>query len=79
MKPHDLIKLVISLLIISGIVAFLATRGYFSILNKMDAGHWAGVLGLSLATFLVNGIQEYTLVRHISGTGIRTGDVLLCR
>lgn len=76
MKTRDLIKLLISLLIISTIVAFLATRGYFSILQKMDFTHWLWILVLSLATFLVNGVQEFTLVRHISGTRLRTGDVL---
>lgn len=76
MKTRDLIKLFLSLLIISGILYFLYVNDYFTILEKISFAQWVLLLGLTFVSFFISGTQQYTMVKYISGTAIRGSDII---
>lgn len=76
MKIKDIIKLIISLIIISAILYYLFSRHYFDVAGQISLTNWAILTGLTLLSYLASGLQMYFLIKHVSGTGLRLTDVL---
>jgi uncharacterized protein (TIRG00374 family) len=76
MKIKDILKLALSLLIISGIVWYLYSGDYFASFDKIGLADWAILIGLTLCLYLLSGLQMLFLVKFVSGKRITTADVL---
>jgi uncharacterized protein (TIRG00374 family) len=76
LKLKDIIKLIVSLLIIGGILAYLYLNGYFEIVKKISFADWVILIGLTFCSYLLSGIQMYYLVRHVNGTKLSFTDLV---
>jgi|GEM_PF-1089741 len=76
MKLKDIVKLCISLIIISGIVYYLYVGHYFDDFEKISLTDWAILTGLTLVLYFFSGLQMLFLVKFVSGKKITLADVL---
>jgi uncharacterized membrane protein YbhN (UPF0104 family) len=77
MKIRDIIKLSVSLLIIIGILYYLYIKGYFEMFSQVTFKHLIILIGLTLLSYFLSGIQLFLLIKHRTGLKIKTADILL--
>ncbi len=76
MKVRDILKLLISLIIISGIIYYLYSQGYFATFNQMQVQDWAILAGLTLILYLLSGLQMAFMVQFTTKRKISISDLL---
>lgn len=76
MKIKDVIKLLVSLLVISGIIYYLYARDYFATFDQMRWVDWLVLTGLTLLLYFLSGLQMAFMVNFISKRRLSMADVL---
>jgi uncharacterized protein (TIRG00374 family) len=76
MKLRDLLKLLISLMIIAAILGYLWRGDYFKVAKDISIPDWLLLCGLTFGLYLLSGIQMLNLTAKVSGRKLHLSDVL---